>query len=77
MLRITHDFTISETSGDVWSCEFTGNNIKVITPKETDAGKIEIQIDGQTLTIVDLSVVGERKPQQGCVLLQMCKTRAV
>lgn len=59
-----NDLTTSETVGDVWSCSFTGNNIAVIAPKETGSGKIEIQIDGQIRAIVDLSIVGERKPQQ-------------
>ena len=43
---------------------FTGNNIAVIAPKEAGAGKIEIQIDGQSRTTVDLSNTGERMPQQ-------------
>jgi alpha-L-fucosidase len=59
-----NDLTISETPGDIWSCSFTGKNIAVIAPKEAGAGKIEIQIDGQTLNIIDLSAQGERKPQQ-------------
>ena len=59
-----NDLTISETPGDVWSCSFTGNNIAVIAPKEAGAGKIEIQIDGQSRTTVDLSITGERQAQQ-------------
>jgi len=59
-----NDLTISDTPGDVWSCSFMGNSVSVITPKEPGAGKIEIQIDGQTHSIVDLSTTGERKPQQ-------------
>lgn len=59
-----NDLTYSETPGDVWSCIFTGNNISVIAPKEAGAGKIEIQIDGQTRTTADLSINGERKPRQ-------------
>ena len=59
-----NDLTISDTPGDVWSCSFTGNNIEVIAPKEKGAGKIEIQIDGQTHSITDLSIPGERKSQQ-------------
>ena len=59
-----NDLTISETSGDVWNCSFTGKNIAVIAPKEEGAGKIKIQIDGQTPITVDLSIPGERKPQQ-------------
>lgn len=59
-----NDLTISETPGDVWSCSFTGDNIAVIAPKEASAGKIEIQIDGQSRTTIDLSNADERKPQQ-------------
>jgi alpha-L-fucosidase len=59
-----NDLTVSETSGDVWSCSFTGNNIAVIAPKEAGSGKMEIQIDGQSRSTVDLSTIGERKPQQ-------------
>ena len=59
-----NDLTTSETVGNVWSCAFTGNTISVIAPKETGAGKMEIQIDGKIYATVDLSIVGERKPQQ-------------
>ena len=59
-----NDLTTSDTPGDVWSCSFTGTNISVIAPKEAGAGKIEIQIDGKTRATVDLSTIGERKPQQ-------------
>ena len=59
-----NDITYSVTPGDVLSCTFTGNNIAVIAPKEAGAGKIEVQIDGQTRTTIDLSTVGDRKPQQ-------------
>jgi alpha-L-fucosidase len=59
-----NDLTISETPGDVWSCTFTGDNVAVVAPKETGAGKIEIQVDRQTRAIADLSIAGERKAQQ-------------
>ena len=59
-----NDLTISEIPGDVWSCSFTGNNVTIIAPKEEGAGMFEVQIDGQTYATVDLSIVGERKPQQ-------------
>lgn len=59
-----NDLTTSESPGDVWSCSFTGNNISIVAPKEVGAGKIEIQIDGQTRNTVDLSTQGERKSQQ-------------
>jgi hypothetical protein len=59
-----NDLTTSDTPGDVWSCSFTGNNVSVIAPKETGAGKIEVQIDGETRTTVDLSTTGMRQAQQ-------------
>ena len=58
------DLTISDTPGDVWSCPFTGSSVSVIAPKEPGAGKIEIQIDGQTRETADLSTTGTRQPQQ-------------
>ncbi|MGA2852607.1 MAG: alpha-L-fucosidase [Verrucomicrobiota bacterium] len=59
-----NDLTISETPGAVWSCSFTGTSVSVIAPKETGAGKIEIQIDGQTRATADLSTTGARQAQQ-------------
>jgi len=59
-----NDLTLSETPGDVWSCSFTGNNIKVIAPKETGAGKIEVQVDGKARATANLSTSSERRPQQ-------------
>lgn len=59
-----NDLTISDTPGDILSCSFTGDNVSVIAPKESGAGKIEVQIDGNTRKTVDLSIVGDRKPQQ-------------
>jgi alpha-L-fucosidase len=59
-----HDLTISETPGDVWSSSFTGSGVSVIAPKEAGAGKIEIQIDGQTRATADLSTTGTRQAQQ-------------
>ena len=59
-----NDLTTSDTPGDVWSCSFTGNNVSVIAPKEAGAGKIEIQIDGQTRATADLSTTGTRQAQQ-------------
>jgi len=58
------DLTLSETPGDAWSCSFSGRSVTVIAPREAGAGKIEIQIDGQTRATVDLSVPGAREPQQ-------------
>ncbi len=59
-----NDLTISDTPGTVWSCPFTGNSVQVIAPKEAGAGKIEVQIDGQTRGTADLSTAGSRLPQQ-------------
>jgi len=58
------DLTISETPGDVWSCSFTGNGVQVIAPRQVGAGKMEIQIDGETRAIADLSTAGGRQAQQ-------------
>jgi hypothetical protein len=59
-----NDLTTSETPGDVWSCSFTGGSVSVIAPKEQGAGKIEVQIDGQTRATTDLSTPGARQAQQ-------------
>ncbi len=59
-----NDLTISDRTGDVWSCSFTGTDVSVIAPKEKGAGKIEIQIDGQTRATADLSTTGPRLAQQ-------------
>ena len=59
-----NDLTTSDTPGDVWSCPFTGSSVSVIAPKEPGAGKIEIQIDGQTRATADLSTTGARQAQQ-------------
>ena len=59
-----NDLTISETPGDVWSSSFTGSSVSVIAPKESGAGKIEIQIDGRSRATADLSTAGARQAQQ-------------
>jgi alpha-L-fucosidase len=59
-----NDLTISNTPGDTWSCSFTGSSVSVIAPKEAGAGKIEVQIDGQTSITADLHVKGKRQTQQ-------------
>ena len=59
-----NDLTFSDTPGDVWSCSFTGSSVTVIAPKEQGAGKIEVQVDGQTQATADLSTNGARLPQQ-------------
>ena len=50
--------------GDIWSCSFVGSGVKVIAPKEAGAGKIEIQIDGQTHSTADLSATDARQARQ-------------
>jgi alpha-L-fucosidase len=59
-----NDLTTSNTPGDIWSCSFTGKSVSVIAPKEPGAGKIEVQIDGKTHAVVDLSTKGARQAQQ-------------
>lgn len=59
-----NDLIISDTPGDIWSCSFVGKNVSVIAPKEVGAGKIEIQIDGETRATVDLSTMNKRQAQQ-------------
>jgi len=48
----------------MWSCSFEGSGVSVIAPKEPGAGKIEIQIDGQTRGTADESTAGPRQAQQ-------------
>lgn len=59
-----NDLTSSKKTGDTWTSSFTGKNISVIAPKESGAGKIEIQIDGKAYATVDLAINGKRKAQQ-------------
>ena len=59
-----NDLTTSTTAGDVWTATFTGTGVDVYAPKESGAGQIEIQIDDQASTTVDLSTTGSRQPQQ-------------
>jgi hypothetical protein len=59
-----NDLTISDTPGDVWTGAFNGSSVSVVAPKEAGAGKIEIQIDGQTRATADLSTTGMRQAQQ-------------
>ena len=59
-----NDLTISETPGTVWSCRFKGKAVKIIAPKEPEAGKIEVIIDGVSRGIADLSTNGPRLAQQ-------------
>jgi alpha-L-fucosidase len=59
-----NDLTCSNTPGDVWKFAFTGSRVSVIAPKEAGAGKIEVQVDGQTRATADLSLSGARQAQQ-------------
>jgi alpha-L-fucosidase len=59
-----NDLTTSSTIGDVWTSTFSGAGVTVYAPKEAGAGKLEIQIDGQTNSTVDLSTTGTRQAQQ-------------
>jgi alpha-L-fucosidase len=59
-----NDLTTSDTPGDVWSSPFTGSTVSVVAPKEAGAGKIEIQIDGQTGVTADLSTTEAREAAQ-------------
>ena len=59
-----NDLTLSETPGDVWSCAFMGSKVSVIAPRESGAGTIEVQIDGQTKGTADESTDGPRLAQQ-------------
>ncbi len=59
-----NDLTTSDTPGDIWTCSFNGGGVKVIAPKEAGAGKIEVQIDGETRATADLSTIGKRLAQQ-------------
>lgn len=59
-----NDLILSDTPGDIWSGSFSGTSVSVIAPKSVGAGKIEIQIDGKSRAIADLSTALERQPQQ-------------
>jgi hypothetical protein len=59
-----NDLTVSETVGDSWSCAFTGSKVSVIAPRESGAGTIEVEIDGQTKGTADESTDGPRLAQQ-------------
>ena len=59
-----NDLTTSSTSGTVWTSTVAGTSVTVYAPKQAGAGKIEIQIDGQTKATADLSTTGARQAQQ-------------
>ena len=62
--EFNNDLSTSDTPGDTWSCSFTGSGVAVIAPRESGAGKMDIQIDGKPRATVDLSIIGARKAQQ-------------
>jgi len=59
-----NDLTTSDTAGTVWTTTFTGSAVTVYAPKQSGAGKIELQIDGLSRGTVDLSTAGTRQAQQ-------------
>ncbi len=59
-----NDLTTSSTAGAAWTSTFTGTGLDVYAPKQSGAGKIEIQVDGQMQATADLSTTGARQPQQ-------------
>ena len=59
-----NDLTSSTTSGTVWTTTFTGSGVTVYAPKQSGAGTIQIQIDGQAQGTASLSTTGARQPQQ-------------
>jgi alpha-L-fucosidase len=59
-----NDLTTSSTPGDTWTATFTGTAVAVYAPRESGSGKVEIEIDGESKTIADLSAIGARQAQQ-------------
>ncbi len=59
-----NDLTTSGTVGAAWTSTFTGSSLTVYAPKQSGAGTLEVQIDGQSKGTADLSTTGARQPQQ-------------
>ena len=59
-----NDLTTSDSVGAVWTSTFSGSSLTVYAPKQSGAGKIDIQVDGQSQGTADLSTAGARQPQQ-------------
>ncbi len=59
-----NDLTTSTTVGATWTTSFTGQGVTIYAPKQSGAGKIEVQVDGQSQGMADLSATGARQPQQ-------------
>jgi hypothetical protein len=64
-----NDLTSSTTAGTVWTTTFTGSSVTVYAPKQSGAGTIQIQIDGQSQGAANLSTTGARQPQQAVFTL--------
>ena len=43
---------------------FAGKSVSVIVPREVGAGKVQVQIDGENRTLLDLSTTGTRLAKQ-------------
>ena len=59
-----NDLTSSTTVGTTWTTSFMGTGVSVYAPKQSGNGKIDIQIDGQSSAMADLSTTGARQAQQ-------------
>ena len=59
-----NDLTTSTTVGTTWTSSFMGTGVSIYAPKQSGNGKIEIQIDGQSSAMADLSSTGARQAQQ-------------
>jgi alpha-L-fucosidase len=59
-----NDLTTSTTVGDTWTATVSGTGVAVYAPKESGAGKLEIQVDGETKATADLAATGARQAQQ-------------
>jgi hypothetical protein len=59
-----NDLTTSTTVGDTLAWTFTGTGVAVYAPKESGAGKLELQIDGEVKATADLAASGARQAQQ-------------
>lgn len=59
-----NDLTTSSTTGTTWTSTFTGTGIDVYAPKQSGAGTMEIQIDGQMRATANLAATGARQAQQ-------------
>ena len=64
-----NDLTISDKIGSAMTYVGKASTVAVVCPKEPGAGKIEVQVDGKSRGIYDLSTGRQRLPQQRiCVI---------